>query len=205
MVKFSAWGSSSATSSLEFFQPAQQMPIDSPRVPGDITDYRYNPSNPAFPLSISGIRPTHFPGGLGQSSTHIPLTRTIQVPTIPRSFRDRFIQFFLSFHRENVNEFHYFCYYDYHKFLTRTLMAMVQQPGALCDAVVAFSALIYSLKIDRSARVLAFCYYTSALQQLRVLLDQDVLSVHESHMAIATVLQLASFDVFTVRMKLTDC
>ena len=80
-------------------------------------------------------------------------------------------------------------------------MAMIQQPSALRDAVVAFSALIYSMKIDRSARVLAFLYYTSALQQLRVLLDQVTLSVDECHMAIATALQLASFDVFTVSMK----
>ena len=84
------------------------MLTNSPRVPGDITDSFYNPSNSAFPLSISGIRPTHFHGGLGQSPANIPLIRTIQIPTIPRSFRDRFIQFFLSFHRENINEFHSF-------------------------------------------------------------------------------------------------
>jgi hypothetical protein len=35
-------------------------------------------------------------------------------------------------------------------------MLMIERPNALRDAVVAFSALIYSMKIDRSARVLAW-------------------------------------------------
>ena len=78
---------------------------------------------------------------------------------------------------------------------------MVEQSNALCDAVVAFSALVYSMKIDHSARVQAFLYYTSALQQLRVLLDQTIMNVDEYHIAIATALQLASFDVFIISIK----
>ena len=72
-------------------------------------------------------------------------------------------------------------------------MVMIEQSNALRDAVVAFSALIYSMKIDRSARVLAFLYYTSALQQLRVLLDQVTLNVDECHMALATAVTIGFF------------
>ena len=83
-------------------------------------------------------------------------------------------------------------------------MVMIEQSNALRDAVVAFSALIYSMKIDRSTRVLAFWCYTSAIQQLRVLLNRVTLSVDECHMALATALQLASFDVFTISIKSAD-
>ena len=83
-------------------------------------------------------------------------------------------------------------------------MIMIEQPNALRDAVVAFSALVYSMEIDRSARVVAFLYYTSALQQLRVLLDQVTLNIDECHMALATALQLASFDVFTISINHAD-
>lgn len=75
-------------------------------------------------------------------------------------------------------------------------MAMAEHSGALRDAMVAFSALVYSMKIDRSVRVQAFVYYTSALRQLRVILDQESMDIKECHMAVATALLLASFDVF---------
>jgi len=195
VMKVLAQGSSATTSSVNLFRSNQQMLIDPLRTPANGTKYFYNPPSSLIPLSVSGIRPRHF---LVQSSAN---ARAIQIPTIPKSIRDRFIQFFLNFHQENINEFHYFCYYDYQKFCTRTLMVMVDQSNALRDAVVAFSALIYSIKIDRSARVQAFLYYTSALKQLRALLDQVTLNVDECHMAIATALQLASFDVFTISIK----
>ena len=74
---------------------------------------------------------------------------------------------------------------------------MIEHSDALRNAVVAFSALIYSVKIDRSTRVLAFSYYALALQQLRILLDQITMNVDECHMSMATALQLACFDVIT--------
>lgn len=192
IVKFSARGSSATTSANEFVQPYQQILVDSPRAPGSITEFLYNPP--------SSIHQSYFFDA--QSSTNVLSTRALQIPTIPKSIRDDFIQFFISFHQVNINEFHYFCYHDYHKFCTRTLIAMIEQPNPLRDAVVAFSAMIYSMKVDRSTRVLAFRYYTSAVQRLQVLLDQITLSVDECHIAIATALQLASFDVFAVPLKI---
>ena len=145
---------------------------------------------------MSGVDSLPLHEGLVQYSTET--SRPIQIPTVLRSTRDYPVQFFLSFHQENINEFHYFCYHDYRKFCTTTLMTMVQQSDALLNAVVAFSALIYSIKIDRSARVQAFSYYALALQQLRILLDQITMNVDEYHMTIATALQLACFDVIAL-------
>ena len=198
IMKFSPQGSSTATSPLDFFQFGEQILIDSSSAHVNITGSSNISPNSMLYSSLSAIRPSYFYEGV------VPSTRAIQLPQIPKSIRDRFVQFFIDFHQGNVNEFHYFCYYDYRRFCTRTLMVMIEQSSALRDAVVAFSALIYSVKIDRSARVLAFLYYASALQQLRVLLDQVTLNIDECHLALATILHLASFDVFTISIKCAD-
>jgi Fungal Zn(2)-Cys(6) binuclear cluster domain len=201
VVKFSPRGSSTTTSSINLFQSDQQILIDSRRAPINITESPYIPLSSMLP-SNSAICPSE---EFVRPSTNTMSTRaTLQISTIPKSIQDSFVQFFINFHQRNVNEFHYFVYYDYHKFCTRTLMLMIERPNALRDAVVAFSALIYSMKIDRSARVLALLYYTSALQQLRVLLDQVTLNVDQFYMALATALQLASFDVFILSIKCAD-
>ena len=195
IVKFS-----DHNSSVNLLQFDHQMLIDSLRASDDVTESLHCSPNSLFTFTISGI---HSCQGVFQSPTDTRLTRVIQIPTIPKSTSPRFTQFFLHFHRANINEFHCFCYHDYHKFCTTTLMAMTEQSNALQHAVVAFSALVYSLK-DHSARVQAFLYYTSALQQLRVWLDQTIMNVDECHMAIATALQLASFDVFTISITIAD-
>lgn len=61
-------------------------------------------------------------------------------------------------------------------------------------AIVAFSALVYSIKVDRNARDVAFSYYTMALRELRLVLNKS-LAREECGVVIATVLQLSSFDV----------
>jgi hypothetical protein len=196
LVKFSGQDSPATASTVDIFQFNQQMVIDSLPVPTNITEPTFNLPNSLFTFSISGVYPTNLLEELVQSSS-TPHSQEPQIPMIHKSNQDRSIDFFLRFHRENINEFHHFIYHDYHKFCTTTLMIMVEQSDALRDAVVAFSALIYSIKIDRSARVQAFLYYTLALRQLRIILDQDGMDVEECYMAVATALQLASFDVFT--------
>lgn len=86
-------------------------------------------------------------------------------------------------------------YFDYRKLCTMTLLAMAEVSDTLRHAVVAFSALIYSMKVDRAAREQAFLYYAIALKQLRSLLDKSPMTVEERHIAIATALQLSAFDV----------
>ena len=202
IVKFSDQGSSVTPSSIEPFQFNRQMRINSLRAPADIAESVCSSSNSFITAFISRVSPSPVRRELVQSSTHKHSPRPIPIPAVPNSTQDPRIQFFLRFHRENINEFHYFCYHDYRKFCTTTLMAMIQQSDALCNAVVAFSALIYSVKIDRSSRVQAFSHYALALQQLRVLVDQITINVDECHIALATALQLACFDVFPISMTL---
>ena len=202
IVKFPEQDSSPTASSVDPFQLDQQFPICFLRAIADNEESLYSSSNLLVTSFISGVNSFPLHGELVQSSTDTHPARSIQIPTVLRSTRDYRVQFFLSFHQENINEFHYFCYHDYRKFCTTTLMTMVEQSDALRNAVVAFSALIYSVKIDRSARVQAFSYYALALQQLRILLDQITMNVDECHMAIATALQLACFDVITNSMTM---
>lgn len=192
LVKFSGEDSSDTASTVDLFQFDQQALIDS------VNLSRINPSNSLFTFPFSGVYPSTFLDGFAQSSSR-PNTQELQIPSTLNSIQDSF--FFLRFHHKNINEFHRFVYHDYHKFCTTTLMVMVEQSGALRDAVVAFSALIYSMEIDRSVRAQAFMYYASALRQLRIILDQDRMDVEECHMAVATALQLASFDVFLTSLK----
>jgi hypothetical protein len=74
---------------------------------------------------------------------------------------------------------------------------MAEESDALRHAIVAFSALIYSMKVDRSAREQAFLYYSMSLQQFRVHLDDYPMTAAENHIAIAIALQLSSFDVYS--------
>ena len=98
---------------------------------------------------------------------------------------------------------HYLCYYDYTKLYTKTLFAIAEQCDALRHGMVAFSALIYSVKVDSSAREQAFLYYGVSLQQFRLLLDK-FLTEAEYQAAVATALQLATFDVYSLsKMELT--
>ena len=119
----------------------------------------------------------------------------IYIPHAPKSVRSHSVQFFLAFHRETITEAHYFRYYDFHKLCTRILLVMAERSDALRHAVVAFSALIYSMRIDRTAREQAFLYYAMSIQQLRLLLSETALDGEASHIAVATALQLSSFDV----------
>jgi len=179
----------------------QQMLIDSLGTPSDTTSESLilPPSTPLFSWSISGVSPGAFCEELlmqtppPESSTSS--TRLIHIPRPPKTTRTHPVQFFLSYHKENITSNHYFSYYDYKKICTTMLLAMAERSEALRHAVVAFSALIYSLRIDRTVREQAFIYYAIALQELGIVLRQHEMTVDESHIAIATALQLSGFDV----------
>jgi hypothetical protein len=173
------------------------MLIDSLGPPLDIGEPTLFVSNPLLTFSISGASPSSFCEGLRMqtSPSQSPSTVMIEIPRPPKSTRSHPNQFFLSYHQENITEYHYFMYFDYRKLCTRTLLAMAEASDALRHAVVAFSALIYSMKVNRAAREQAFLYYAIALKELRALLDKFPMTVDECHIAIATALQLSAFDV----------
>jgi len=150
-------------------------------------------------LSIPEINVSSFcEGVLLQNREKPTLHRRSLVPRPPGSPRDQSVQFFLHFHRQSIMESHYCLFFDYRKFITTTLLAMAERSSALRHAVVAFSALIYSIKGDHIAREQAFENYEISIQQLRVLLDKVPMTVEERQAATVTALELASFDVITL-------
>jgi hypothetical protein len=140
-------------------------------------------------------------------TTHaIPLHPSILLPdkpfNIPRSLSPQLqsarslpIQFFLKFHRERITEAHYFRWYDYPKLCTRILFSLAEISDSLRHAMVGFSALIYSYKFHQGARQVGLFYYEKALQELRLFLNPSKMEIVECLMAVATALQLSSFDV----------
>ena len=163
-------------------------------------------SNLSFPPSFS------FSSVLGVSASDhsfrsptITPSRTIlnEGPSIPLSLLPQIqdvrlteIQFFLNFHHEKITEAHYFCWGDYPKLYTKIIFLLAEHSEALRHAIVAFSALVYSFKVDKAAREVACLYYELALRGLRVLLDKFPMSLNECFIAVATALQLSSFDVY---------
>jgi len=104
---------------------------------------------------------------------------------------------YLQFHRERIIAAHYFWHYDYHEFCTKTILQLAENSVTLHHAVVAFSALIYSVKFNYApARDYALAYYHWALKSFQVLLPGIVMGPSEQYVtALATALQLAAFDV----------
>ena len=75
---------------------------------------------------------------------------------------------------------------------------MAERSNALRDSMVAFAALVYSMKLPGAARHVAFVYYASAMRELRKLLNKVPMSIDECQIALATALQLSSLDVYLV-------
>jgi hypothetical protein len=125
--------------------------------------------------------------------TGTPYLEIAHIPRPPTSNRPQPVQLFLRFHQEKVTSAHYFAWFDYNQLYTNLLHAMAEDSLALQYAMVAFSALVYSAKVQRASDQMALHYYTLAIKELQPLLN-DI--VHQKgEIALATALQLASFDV----------
>jgi len=121
----------------------------------------------------------------------------VRIPEPPKPARSGPVQFFLDYYQTNVNESYYF---DYVTMRKNTLLALSEDYDALRHAVVAFSALIYSMKVNSVATTPALLYYTIALKQLRADLEKMPIVMNDCHAAIATALQLAAFDVISISL-----
>ena len=205
------FGSSSSTDSPENDPTDQfstlhmdtQMLIDSLTPPTFVTEpLNFTPHPLAF-TSITGLNPASFSQGLQSRASSTALSPPVL--SIPRALsppadHTQQIRFFLNFHRETITEAHYFRYYDYNKLHTKVLFAMAEELDSMRHSLVAFSALIYSIKIHSDARVTAFIYYAMALQGLHALLNKTPMEMAtwEWQGAVATALQLSAFDVFPI-------
>lgn len=172
------------------------MLIDSVAPPTYGPEPQFIPSLPQ--LSVTGVSPSSFLEDLLQQfpSNSPPTTpcELIHIESPPKTTTSRSVQFFLKYHRETISDSHYFLYYDYSKLCTKYLFAIAENCDALRHGMVAFSALIYSVKVDSTTREQAFLYYAVSLQQLRLLLEK-ILTEVECQAAVVTALQLATFDV----------
>lgn len=98
------------------------------------------------------------------------------------------VRFFLNFHRETITSAHDFRWYDYPRLHTELIFAMGEESDALQYAICAFSALVYSVRVQQPIKELAFAFYAKALQQLRRSIDSSLV-------AVATSLELCAFEV----------
>lgn len=150
-------------------------------------------------LIMSGLTPTTYPQTL--QLQHAPLSipeSTFSIPQSisPHGIRSECVQFFLQYHREAITEAHYLRWYDYSKLSTVIIFNLAETADVLQHAIVAFSALIYSIKENHiRAREIAFIYYSIALQQLRLFLNKPIMDMIDCFVAVATALELSSFDV----------
>ena len=111
----------------------------------------------------------------------------------PSSTRPEPVLFFLRFHAESITSAHYLVWFDYYELHTKHLHSMAENCNALRYALVAFSALVYSTKHRMTGNEIALFYYTMAMKELQSLLND--LANTDSEVALATALQLSTFDV----------
>ena len=157
-----------------------------------VTDLLFSESNPPMDIFTTVKSFDHFDGQFQPQLCFRP--ETIAIPRSPKSNRHHLVDYFLKYHLEAISPAHYFWYYDYIQLCRCWLPAMAVTSIALRHALIAFSALVYSIKVVDSAHQIAFFYYALALKELRVFLDGP-LSPEECNVAIATALQLSSFEV----------
>lgn len=122
----------------------------------------------------------------------------VTIPRPPKSNRSRSLDYFLRFHRQYVTHAHYFLFYNHQQ----PIYVLLEVFEPLRYSVAAFSALVYSMKFDVTAREQAFLYYALALQELRRLLERVPTDDEEYHGMVATVLQLSTFDVLPILILL---
>jgi hypothetical protein len=194
---------SSAGGEEHFFDPDydvrlfdQQMVIDSLEPPVSLAAPYFSPTL-AQPL-IPGLSPSSYSRQL-QKSPSMSLSPSIMFniprPLSSQSSRARMgrSEFFMKYHKEKIREAHYFRWHDYPKLHTVELFILADQNDVLRHAMVAFSALIYSINRP-AAREMAFVYYALALKELRALLNASM-DFAQCLTAVATALELSAFDV----------
>jgi hypothetical protein len=114
----------------------------------------------------------------------------------PHSVHEDLIPFFLSYHQQHINYGRYFWYSDYHGFIKESLLDLAKQSDSLKYAVVAFSALIYSIQVNHHVKQYAFHFYAKTIRELQHVINTDSMkSVLSLHTTVATILELASIEV----------
>lgn len=124
-------------------------------------------------------------------------SNVLNIPRSPTAYSPchLILQFFIKYHQEKIIPAQYFRYCDYSNFFTKTLLAMAENSEVLRTAVVTFSVLVFSVKGHQRVRPLAFYFYSKAIQGLYSILGEAEQDTFTFYTAVATALELASFDV----------
>ena len=170
--QFSPTKSSTAVQSIEFYQ---NRPID-------FVTFNQPPTRSSL----------H--GGVHIEATAMEFVANI--PRSPKSSHDPQLLFFLKYHRETINHTHYCLFYDYHQLCNKSLLAIAERYDPLRYAIMAFSALVCSARMN-FARERAFFYYAITLQEMRLRLSSPPTDIGEYQGMVSTILQLSTFDVCT--------
>jgi hypothetical protein len=220
VVKFSSVSgreSPSPETQSELSNPPYTTYTTTPLIPSrplsTLTDNLLSPETPTFDSYAASLvsskfysdstRPQSPPLSAGFSETlpspHVP---QMQMYCVPRSISPRpgeahSVLYYLQYHRECINQYHYFMYSDYGKLCSEVLFAMAEKSTALRHAMVSFATLIYSIQRDPAALQFTFQHYEKAVQELRSFLvkDPQQMDRSEADMAIATALTLATWEV----------
>jgi hypothetical protein len=191
-------GSDDEDDDLQFFFPrATYSDIPS----SGLVKYRtYDSITERFQASFANIPPWvstyEFPPSIYDGAGSSPRLNQSPLFRTPRPIRDDLIPFFLSYHRQNIDYGRYFWFCDPHRFIKESLLELTKQSEPLRYAVAAFSALIYSIQLDRRMKRFTFLFYAKAIQELQQVINFDSMdSMASIHTTVATILELASIEV----------
>jgi len=113
----------------------------------------------------------------------------------PQPLNDDLMPFFLLYHQQNINYGRYFWNWDHNRFIKEGLFDLARQSVSLQYAIVAFSALIYSIQCEPRMKRFTFLFYAKALQELQKAIGDDSIGSEVSvHTSVATILELASIE-----------
>jgi hypothetical protein len=217
VVKFSSAispdSSSDSNDPFEVLHLHEQMAIDSLTPPSFPMEPLFSPS-PIIFSSVSGESPASYSLSLrlnrpsptvSPTSVCVSPSLSVRSPLRSTSVEPHFdlsrVEFLVDYHRREINHAHYFRCFDYLKLYSEILFAISDtvpaepKHNALLLAIAAFSALIYSIKHVPSFRVHAFEFYARTLKELIKLLAKPGMDLTDCYIAVATALELASFDV----------
>lgn len=217
IVKFSSAispdSSSDSNDPFEMLHLHEQMAIDLLTPPSFPMEPLFSPS-PLFFSTVSGVSPASYSLSLrldrpsstvSPTSVCISPSPSVRSPPCLTSVEPQFdlarVEFLIDYHRREINQAHYFRYFDYPKLHTEKIFAISDtvpaepKRNALLLAIAAFSALIYSIKHNSSFRVHAFELYARALRELIKLLGKPEMDLTDCYIAVTTALELATFDV----------
>lgn len=179
-----AWTSNTNSPSFTLDNTADYTTLMLPDFEGVGTCQEWKSTADPFPNFFYGYEPSFI-------SAHLA-----SIQKRPSVILDDMIQFFLSFHRENINRGRYLWYYDYNQFIRKGLLDLAKQCDSLQYAIAAFSSLVYSLTVDRRGKQFAFLFYAKAVRQLQRMINTVSLDDEDSvHKTVATILELASVEV----------